>query len=139
MDRRLRLIVALGVALVLATFMLYTAFAGGAVSEPVIEVQELAEREKVARSEVVELVGVAAGPVTGEKGQDLHFFVTDRRGRHRTAIDYSGSVPDAFRVGRHIIVKGTLRGSGGDTTFKSRPNTLVTKCPSKFESEVEGA
>ncbi len=43
-------------------------------------------------------------------------------------ISYTGSVPDLFKVGRHIVVEGTLRNG----TFVAKPDTLVTKCPSKY-------
>lgn len=41
---------------------------------------------------------------------------------------YVGAVPDPFREGREVIVKGTLRNG----TFAGERDSLVTKCPSKF-------
>lgn len=46
----------------------------------------------------------------------------------RIPISYRGSVPDLFRVGRHIVVEGSLRGG----VFVASPGSLVTKCPSKY-------
>ena len=43
-------------------------------------------------------------------------------------IVYHGSVPDLFKVGRHIVLTGRLRGS----TFVGDNGSLVTKCPSKY-------
>ena len=122
-------------AIVLSTFMLYTAFAGGDVREPVLQVSELDEREDTARAQTVQLDGVAKGPVSGEKGEQFTFHVADRKDDSTVRVTYSGSVPDAFRVGRHVIVKGTLRGTGDQREFRAEPDSLVTKCPSKFESE----
>ena len=121
--------------MVLSTFMLYTAFAGEDVREPVLQVAELGAHERVARRELVQLDGVAAGPVTGDKGERIEFFATDRKGNHKTRIVYEGSVPDAFRVGRQVIVKGSLEGTGAQQRFVAKPGSLVTKCPSKFETE----
>jgi cytochrome c-type biogenesis protein CcmE len=41
---------------------------------------------------------------------------------------YTGSVPDLFKVGRHLVVDGTLR----DGVFVAEKDSMVTKCPSKY-------
>jgi cytochrome c-type biogenesis protein CcmE len=41
---------------------------------------------------------------------------------------YTGSVPDLFKTGREVVVDGKLRNG----VFIAVPNTLVTKCPSKY-------
>jgi cytochrome c-type biogenesis protein CcmE len=51
----------------------------------------------------------------------------------RLPVTYTGSVPDMFKVGRDISLKGRLRGG----TFVGQPGTLVTKCPSKYSSKKE--
>jgi cytochrome c-type biogenesis protein CcmE len=43
-------------------------------------------------------------------------------------VVYHGSVPDLFKVGRHIVVDGRYRNG----VFVARHDTLVTKCPSKY-------
>ncbi len=134
MNRPLRIIIALGIAMLLSTFLLYTALAGKDVREPVIEAHELPTRMDEARSGVVQLVGVAAGPISGATGSKMTFFATDRRGTNRIRIAYSGSVPATFRAGRNIVVKGTVMGHGAGRLFRAQPGTLSTKCPSKFES-----
>ena len=137
MNRKFRLIAALGMAVVLATFMAYVALKGGDVQEPLLQAHELVAKSEVARSQTVQVDGIAAGPLTGEQGERFQFYVTDREGEHRTLVDYRGSVPDAFRVGRNVIVTGRLvkDPKSGDEVFRAEPGTLVTKCPSKFESE----
>ena len=137
MNRRFRLIAALGMAVTLMTFMAYLAIKGGDVQEPLLQAQELVSRSEVARSQVVQVDGIAAGPMEGEQGERFSFYVTDRDGEHKTRVDYSGSVPDAFRIGRNVIVTGQLvrDPKSGDEVFEAEPGTLVTKCPSKFESE----
>jgi cytochrome c-type biogenesis protein CcmE len=37
-------------------------------------------------------------------------------------------VPDQFKVGREVVVTGTLQGG----TFVARHDSLITLCPSKF-------
>lgn len=136
MNRRFRLITALGMAVVLATFMLYVGIKGGDVQEPLLQAHELVSMRDVASSQTVQVDGIAAGPIRGEQGERFSFYVTGRDGGHETKVDYRGSVPDAFRVGRNVIIKGRLRkASDGELVFKATPGSLVTKCPSKFESD----
>ena len=117
-----RLIVALSVAAVLAVFLLYTSIAGGGT--PTVKPSELAGRD--AR---VSLVGKIVGPVTGDAhASGLNFRLSDRDGSATVRVRYRGSVPDLFRVGREVVVDGRLR-SG---VFVAVPDTLVTKCPSKY-------
>jgi cytochrome c-type biogenesis protein CcmE len=44
-------------------------------------------------------------------------------------VRYHGSVPDTFRQGRQIVVDGRVAGS----TFEATPDSLVAKCPSKYD------
>ena len=53
----------------------------------------------------------------------------DISGRGATvAVSYRGEVPDLFKVGRHVLLRGRLRGA----TFVAQPDSLVTKCPSRY-------
>ncbi len=137
MNRKFRLIAALGMAVVLATFMLFVAIRGGDVQEPLLQAHELVSKRELATAQTVQVDGIAAGPITGEQGERFEFYVTDRDGDNKTLVDYEGAVPDAFRVGRNVIVTGKLveDPKSGDQVFKAEPGSLVTKCPSKFESE----
>lgn len=124
--------------MVLTTFMLYTALAGQDVEVPVVQARELATYTRTVHnsSTPVELVGVAAGPVTGTEGERMTFTVTDSKGKNAIRVHYRGSVPDAFRVGRNVVVKGHITGAGTTgRSFHAVPGTLQTKCPSKFQSK----
>jgi cytochrome c-type biogenesis protein CcmE len=126
------MLLALSVAALLSGFMVYTALAGSDVAEPVIEMRELADRQSEAQRETVELVGVASGPVKGDKGREISFFMADMKNeKTKVLVRYKGTVPDSFRVGRNVIVKGKLAKDG---EFIGKPGSLVTKCPSKFET-----
>jgi cytochrome c-type biogenesis protein CcmE len=46
-------------------------------------------------------------------------------------VRYTGEIPDPFREGREVIVKGAL--SNGQ--FMAERDSLVTKCPSKFKKK----
>ena len=114
--------IALSVAAVLAVFLLYTSFAGGAT--PSLRPSQLAGTEGT-----VSLAGIVAGPVEGDaRGDGLRFRVRDHDGTATVPVVYTGSVPDLFKVGRDLYMKGELVNG----VFIAEPDTMVTKCPSKY-------
>lgn len=122
-----RLIIALSIAAVLAVFLLYTSIAGG--STPSLQPSELGSSgEKVA------LAGLVVGPVTGDAhAGGMRFKLTDigsDTGKVVTVV-YTGSVPDLFKVGRHVVVDGRLEKG----EFVAEPGSMVTKCPSKYSDK----
>ena len=119
--------IALSVAALLAVFLLYTSIAGGGT--PSISPSELGKR-----TESVSLAGVVVGPVTGDAHDGgLRFRLKDVEGDSDTtvAVLYTGSVPDLFKVGRHLVVDGKLQGG----VFVATPGSMVTKCPSKYSDQ----
>ena len=117
-----RLVIALSVAAVLAVFLLYTSFAGGATPS-------LRPSQLQGHTDTVSLAGKVVGPVTGSaRGEGLRFTLRDIDGTATVPVVYRGSVPDLFRVGRHVFMKGKLV----DGVFVAEPDSLVTKCPSKY-------
>src|SRR3954447_3514247 len=125
MDRRrspARLVVALSVAAALAIFLVYTSIAGGGT--PSLQPSQLA-----GHAGEVSLGGKVVGPVTGDAyGTGKHFRLRDVKGAQTVAVVYRGTVPDLFRVGREVVVTGTLRNG----VFVAKRDSLVTKCPSKY-------
>lgn len=119
--------IALSVAAVLAVFLLYTSLAGG--STPSVSPSELASK-----TGEVSLAGRVVGTPTGDPhGAGLRFVLEDIAGesKQRVTVLYTGSVPDLFRTGRDLVVTGTQRADGA---FVSKPGTMITKCPSKYEA-----
>ena len=123
--------IALLVAGVLAVFLLYTSIAGG--GNPSIAPSELA-----GRSGKVQLAGVVVGPLRGDAhAGGLRFRLRDIGvGKKASSVRvlYSGSVPDLFKVGRHIVVDGRLE----QGTFVAEPGSMITKCPSKYAPKRSG-
>ena len=67
-------------------------------------------------------------------GQTMTFEVEDRAGATQTMpVTYTGSVPDPFKGGREIILSGQRESNG---TFIGEPESLITKCPSKFTTNA---
>jgi cytochrome c-type biogenesis protein CcmE len=122
-----RLVVALSIAAVLAVFLLYTSFAGGAT--PSLRPSQLADHPGD-----VSLAGRVVGPVDGDAhGDGLRFTLRDIDGTATVPVVYTGSVPDLFEVGRHVYMRGELRGG----VFVAEQDSLVTKCPSKYEPKED--
>jgi cytochrome c-type biogenesis protein CcmE len=122
-----RLVIALSVAAVLAIFLLYTSIAGGGT--PSLQPSQIAGRDgKIA------LAGVVVGEPRGNaRGEGLRFRLRDIEGTKTIPVVYRGSVPDQFKRGRQIYLEGELRKG----TFVGAPDTLVTKCPSKYAPEQD--
>jgi cytochrome c-type biogenesis protein CcmE len=73
---------------------------------------------------------VVNGSITRD-GEELRFRLRDRDGTASVPVRYTGTVPDPFRDGREVIVKGELTNG----TFVGQRDSLVTKCPSKFTKD----
>ena len=119
--------IALSVAAVLAVFLLYTSLAGGGT--PSVSPSELATK-----TGEVSLAGRVVGTPTGDPhGAGMRFVLEDITGDHeqRVTVVYKGSVPDLFRTGRDVVVTGT---QAADGTFVTKPGTMITKCPSKYQA-----
>jgi len=117
-----RLVVALSVAAVLAVFLLYTSIAGG--GRPVLRPSQLAGHDGR-----VSLMGQVVGTPSGDAhAGGKRFQLRDVKGTATVTVLYKGSVPDLFKTGRDVVVDGRLRNG----VFVAVPDTLVTKCPSKY-------
>jgi cytochrome c-type biogenesis protein CcmE len=119
-----RLVVALSVAAVLAIFLIWTSFAGGTPSLQPSQLQ--------GKTGEVGLAGIVVGPVDQAVDESrLEFTLRDIEGEATVPVVYTGSVPDLFKTGREVYVKGELV----EGTFVATPDSLVTKCPSKYAPE----
>jgi len=125
-KRQIRLVVALSAAVLLAVALIYTSFnAANDAREP----SDLLVAAPDGGS--YDLTGkVAADSV--KDGQPLKFEITDRDGGAELPVEYTGIVPDPFREGREVILTGSLNERG---VFVAEKDSLITKCPSKFQAE----
>jgi cytochrome c-type biogenesis protein CcmE len=132
-KRKIRLVVALGVAVLLAVALVYTSFSAAS------EAKQPSELIHAPPGTNAEMTGkVVKGSVRRLAGDEesLAFRVADREGgRSSLPVTYTGTVPDPFRGGREIVLEGEV---GENGVFVGEPGTLVTKCPSKFTTANEG-
>ena len=126
-KRKIRLVVALSTAVLLAAALVYTSFSAGS------ETKQPSELAGVSGGNY-ELTGTVADDSVVHEGADLEFEVADRDDPSATIpVEYSGQIPDPFREGREVIVSGTV----SDGVFVAEKDSLITKCPSKFADEAE--
>ena len=129
-KRRIRLGVALSAAVLLAAALVYTSFSA---SSEAVEPSQLVAHADANRS--YHLTGKVVDGSIRKDGSTTIFKVHDRDAKtaaRAVEIRYTGSVPDPFRDGREVIVD-VRKGSG--STFVGAPDSLITKCPSKFSAK----
>jgi cytochrome c-type biogenesis protein CcmE len=124
-KRKVRLVVALSAAVVLATALIYTSFSA---ASPALTPSQLLRSAQPGRTYL--LTGTVAKGSVHHNGEVLDFAVRDRAGSTAVPLAYTGTVPDPFREGREVIV--TVEKQGG--RYVGERNTLITKCPSKFKT-----
>ena len=85
-----------------------------------------------------------------DKNLQLHGFVVDKSILRRpdsldyrfeiqnkgqvVQASYTGVVPDTFKSGSEVVLKGRL----GPHGFEVAPNGVMAKCPSKYEAQTPG-
>jgi cytochrome c-type biogenesis protein CcmE len=128
-KRKIRLVVALGVAVLLAGALVYTSFSAST------EAKQPSQLLGATSGSSYELTGrVVKGSVRHE-GEGLRFRVADRDDAGQSIpVTYTGTVPDPFRGGREIVLSGVVERG----VFVGERDTLVTKCPSKFTTSSSG-
>ena len=127
-KRKIRLFVALGAAVLLAGGLMFTSFTA---DTPATTPSQLLAKNGGGD---YKLTGKVVDGSVKRQGEKLSFAVRDRNGTASVPVTYSGVVPDPFREGREVIVDGKLQGG----TFVAERDSLVTKCPSKFQNASDG-
>jgi cytochrome c-type biogenesis protein CcmE len=129
-KRKIRAVVLLTVALLLAGALVYTSFS--AATEAATPSQLVASADP---DRSYELTGKVVDGSVERSGESMRFAVRDRAGSTAIPVVYEGVVPDPFREGREVIVEGRVR----DGTLVAERDSLVTKCPSKFTEQKKGS
>lgn len=125
-KRAVRLTIALTVALLLASALVYTSFAAGREE---LTASQLIKRGRPGSSYI--LAGTVLDRSVRRQGAVLRFRVRDPKLDESVAVRYTGEVPDPFAPGRAVLV--TVR-DGGRGEFIGQPGSLTTKCPSKYQA-----
>jgi cytochrome c-type biogenesis protein CcmE len=124
-KRVIRLTVALTAALLLASALVWTSFSAGR--------EELTASQLLARAQPGQsyiLAGTVLDGSVRHEGEALLFRVRDPRLKLSVPVRYRGVVPDPFAAGRGVLVTVHKQGAG----FIGQQNSLLTKCPSKYQA-----
>jgi len=125
-KRKIRLVVALGAAVLLAGALVYTSFSAAT------EAKEPSQLLNAAPGKSYDLTGKVVDGSVRRQGETIRFRVADRDNPSASIpVTYTGTVPDPFRAGREIVLTGSVRNG----TFIGQRDTLITKCPSKFTEQ----
>jgi cytochrome c-type biogenesis protein CcmE len=125
-KRRVRLVVALTAAVLLAGALVYTSVSAST---------EARSPSQLLRSAVAgrsyQVTGKVVNGSIRHRGAATLFRVRDRNDSASIPVSYTGAVPDAFQDGREVIVRVHKSGPG----FVGERDSLITKCPSKFSAK----
>jgi cytochrome c-type biogenesis protein CcmE len=125
-KRKIRLVVALGAAVLLAGALVYTSFSAST------EAKEPSQLLNASPGNSYDLTGKVVPGSVRKDGETLRFRVADRDNPSASIpVTYAGTVPDPFRAGREIVLTGKVENG----TFVGQRDTLITKCPSKFTEQ----
>jgi cytochrome c-type biogenesis protein CcmE len=128
-KRKIRLVTALSVAVLLAVALIYTSFSAATSTEEPSQLLSAPTGTKA------EMTGTVVKKSVRHEAGGITFQVVDREGSGAALpVTYKGAVPDPFRGGREIVLTGHVENG----TFVGEPETLITKCPSKFTTKSDG-
>jgi cytochrome c-type biogenesis protein CcmE len=125
-KRAIRLTVALTVALLLASALVYTSFASG---RDEVTASQLVKKARPGKTYI--LAGTVLQNSVQRDGGVLLFRVRDPKLKMSVRVRYTGEIPDPFAAGRGVLVDVQGTGSG---PYVGQANTLTTKCPSKYQA-----
>jgi cytochrome c-type biogenesis protein CcmE len=78
----------------------------------------------------LQLHGFVAKDSIRRKRESLDYRFTIESKGHTVQASYTGVVPDTFKDGAEVVVKGRL----GPHGFDIEPNGVMAKCPSKYDA-----
>ena len=126
-KRKIRLVVALSAAVLLAVGLIYTSFSASSEAKQPSDLLN-------ASGGSYELTGIVVPGSIHHRGSQLNFRMADRDGSKASLpVRYHGEIPDPFQAGREVIVRGTV----ANGTFMADRDSLITKCPSKYTTEAQ--
>src|SRR5690349_1006340 len=123
-KRRIRFVVALSAAILLAGALAYTSFSASSEAKTPSQLLQNAQAGRT-----YELTGKVVAGYT-QRGDTTYFRVRDRTGNESVPVRYAGALPDPFRAGREVVVDVRRNGP----VWVGQKDSLVTKCPSKFSA-----
>src|SRR5919204_3116384 len=102
-KRKIRLVVALSAAVLLAVALIYTSFSASS------EAKQPSDLLNASPGGSYQMTGIVVPGSIRHRGSELDFRMADRDGsKESIPVRYHGEIPDPFRSGREVIVTGTV-------------------------------
>ncbi len=131
MKSKARFVIALGLAAVLGAALVWFSI-GGSLETYAAPGQISADGKTYLLNGVVAKGSPQDAASQALTGEGVRFKVENQDDPSKTVwVNYRGKIPETFQDGREIVVTGTMQGS----TFVGKRDTLLAKCPSKFEAK----
>ena len=127
-KRKIRLVVALSAAVLLAVALIYTSFSASS------QAKQPSDLLNASGGGSYEMTGVVVPGSIHHIGSRLDFRVADRdNSKSSIPVRYRGEIPDPFEAGREVVVTGSV----DNGTFMANRDSLITKCPSKYTTQAK--
>jgi cytochrome c-type biogenesis protein CcmE len=110
--------------------LMYTTLAEG--TEYYMHVDEVMNDPQAWQGKHLQLHGIVGDLRQRPNSLDYRFQVSNN-GKVITA-NYTGVVPDTFKNGSEVVLKGRLHGND----FQVEPNGVLAKCPSRYNPNAAG-
>ena len=133
-SKPIKISLTIGILLAALSGLMYTTLSEG--TEYYKHVDEVMANPSAWQGKRLQLHGYVVANSIAKKPSSLDYrFEIESNGKVVQAY-YSGSVPDNFKDGAEVVIKGTLNGSA----FQVNPRDgIMAKCPSKYEAKGPGS
>ena len=113
--------------------LLYTTMAEG--TEYYKHVDEVMTQPEPWYGKKLQMHGFVVPNSIKRRPNSLDYIFQVQSNGHIVNASYTGVVPDTFKSDSEVVLKGVLSAEG----FKTQPNGVMAKCPSKYEAKPAGA
>lgn len=113
--------------------LLYTTMAEG--TEYYKHVDEVMTQPDAWYGKKLQMHGFVVPDSIKRRPNSLDYIFQVQSNGHIVDASYTGVVPDTFKSDSEVVLKGVLTADG----FKTQPNGVMAKCPSKYEAKPGGA
>ena len=113
--------------------LLYTTMAEG--TEYYKHVDEVMTQPEPWYGKKLQMHGFVVPDSIKRRPNSLDYIFQVQSNGHVVNASYTGVVPATFTSDSEVVLKGVLSADG----FKTQPNGVMAKCPSKYEAKPTGA
>ena len=113
--------------------LLYTTMAEG--TEYYKHVDEVMTQPEPWYGKKLQMHGFVVPDSIKRRPDSLDYIFQVQSNGHVVNASYTGVVHDTFKSDSEVVLKGVLTAEG----FKTQPNGVMAKCPSKYEAKPSGA